>query len=182
MKQGDYRITIDKKSQKHRRQIWHACVDCGKERWVYLLHGEPASLKCGSCAASRRYGEANPQWKGGIRHDKKGYIMIKLYPDNFFYPMADKGHFVLEHRLVMAQSLGRCLHPWEVVHHRNGIKNDNRIGNLQLVGDMQHRQTVAYEVIIRKLKKENEMLKEEVTKLRSSSNTRRQRLAGKRTS
>ena len=118
------------------RSIWAACVDCGKERWVEYVGGKPRNLRCFFCQIHRR-GKFDNRWKGGKFQDEHGYIHIYLEPDNFFYPMINKrpnlsSGYVPEHRLVMAQKLGRCLQTWEIIHHKNGIKNDNRIENLEL--------------------------------------------------
>jgi len=76
-------------------------------------------------------GEESTAWKGGRRKRVDGYIHIYA-PDN---PMAGKRGYILEHRLVMSGHLGRALkpYPFEIVHHKNGIRDDNRIENLEIV-------------------------------------------------
>jgi hypothetical protein len=66
-------------------------------------------------------------------HSDRGYVEVKLRGDDPFRAMARKTGYVREHRLVMARHLGRLLLPTEVVHHKNEIKNDNRIENLELL-------------------------------------------------
>jgi hypothetical protein len=48
------------------------------------------------------------------------------------HPRVGKGQYVFEHILVMEQVLGRYLLPQESVHHRNGVREDNRPENLEL--------------------------------------------------
>jgi hypothetical protein len=135
--------------------IWLACDFCGKERWVELNKTHSTTPRCSSCAKIGTHmsvktkealikankgntREKSTSWKGGVYHNSNGYISIMLSPDDFFHPMADVKDYVLEHRLVMAKYLGRCLQKWEVVHHKNGIKDDNRIENLELATSNQN--------------------------------------------
>lgn len=137
--------------------IWHACVDCGKERWVFLLKGKPRCPRCRSCARKRRYGENSPNWKRGWIKDGHGYILVWLSSNDFFYPMADVRGYVKEHRLVMARHLRRCLLPWEVIHHKNGITDDNGLENLQLLPHQRfHLIDTSVKVEIRRLQKQLE--------------------------
>lgn len=66
-----------------------------------------------------------------------GYIGAHVSSDSPYAVMGRRRDsnvavYVPEHRLVMAQSLGRPLVAYETVHHINGIKDDNRVENLQL--------------------------------------------------
>jgi len=81
-------------------------------------------------------GKNHYNWKGGTRSHGKGYSMIYA-PD---HPRANKRtKVVMEHVLVMEQHIGRLLQHGEVVHHINEIKNDNRIENLVLLTDSEHK-------------------------------------------
>ncbi|KKN74987.1 hypothetical protein LCGC14_0384890 [marine sediment metagenome] len=133
----------------HRTHIWHACEDCGRERWARCKKGQSANQRCRSCNARNRgismRGEGHPAWKGGRVKQSVGYIKVRVFSDDFFYSMVDKKGYVLEHRLVMAKHLGRCLQRWEIVHHKSGIKDDNGLENLQLVSDERHNQITILE-------------------------------------
>jgi len=77
-------------------------------------------------------GADHPSWKGG-RQYCGGYVRVPLSKDDPLGSMTSPSDsYVLEHRLVMARHLGRPLRKEETVHHKNGIKDDNRLDNLQL--------------------------------------------------
>ena len=128
--------------------IWAACEKCGKKRWVRAIYGKARSRYCTKCgfkdherclalskASSEKVGDKSASWKGGRLKATDGYIRRWIGTDDPYYPMASKMGYVMEHRLIMAQSLGRCLLRSEYVHHKNGIHDDNRIENLQLMPD-----------------------------------------------
>lgn len=130
-----------------KRYTWLGCIDCGEGRWVHVeINGNPRNLRCRDCSRKQfgitERGENHPCWKGGKVFTVDGYYAIQVPNDDFFYPMVghrDKyGGYVLEHRLIMAKHLGRCLQSGEIIHHKNGIKTDNQLENLILQSRKTH--------------------------------------------
>jgi len=75
-------------------------------------------------------GLANAIFNGLTQIDSDGYVLI--YTPN--HPHANNAGCVREHRLAMEKKLGRYLKPSEVVHHKDGDRKNNRIGNLEVFG------------------------------------------------
>ena len=111
-----------KQSQKERKNHSIAALKAGIGKWML---GKKAS----EASKEKKRGPNNKNWKGGKYIDKNGYVYI-LQPN---HPNANLKGYVFEHRFIMEKHLGRILGKKEFVHHKNGIKNDNRLENLSVV-------------------------------------------------
>ena len=133
------RLTVIGQSEKRTKMghvYWVCRCDCGAEKSI--IGGnlrKKHTLSCGCYQRERakeeglkRIGAKSPRWKGGRSKDRHGYIWIQ----DTTHPNSNKGGRVAEHVVVMGESLGRPLLNNEEVHHINGIKDDNRISNLEL--------------------------------------------------
>lgn len=81
-------------------------------------------------------GEKHWAWNNGIRKHSSGYT-LRVKSD---HPFADSNGCVYEHRLVIEEYLSCNLLSWCSVHHKNGVKTDNRIENLEPMMSRDHTQ------------------------------------------
>lgn len=93
------------------------------------IHGHNQKGKRSPNSALKK--ENNPNWQGGRRITKSGYVLIRI--DNHL-----RGKYVFEHILVYENYYQCCILSSGVIHHINGIRNDNRIENLELMGRGKH--------------------------------------------
>ena len=145
--------------------IWLCECDCGNRTEVTIKHLRSGSVKSCGCLSREvarkncillstgRKGEKSFAWKGG-RSISTGYIGIYQPKDSSYIP---------EHRLIMEKHLGRKLEKNEVVHHINGIRNDNRIENLHVSLRKEH--SLNHQQILKQIKK----LQKDILELKKSN-------------
>jgi len=124
-------ISLDaEKRKKSGLRIWNCICDCGRETKAdtgNLLFGSKKS-----CGCSRgRPGADHYNYIGVRKIDGYIYVYKANHPRTI---NKTRDRYVPEHILVMEKQLGRYLKDNELVHHKNGIRDDNRIENLELWG------------------------------------------------
>lgn len=130
-------------TQAQRNGVEKACEGCGKPIYVVPSMGTTryCNRDCYEAARIKRSGTGRLHNGREVIRDHSGYLRI-WEPT---HPAANQGR-VLEHRWVMEQAIGRVLATDEHVHHLNGVKDDNRLDNLQVMDAQDHRLLTAAEL------------------------------------
>jgi hypothetical protein len=130
--------------QKHYNAWYH---DEGRNAPSLVRYGRSCSIDgCESAhkangLCSRHYARMRRRGNTDVDHHASASVGAKrLGPDGYIEVKTEDGqkHWPLAHRVVMERLLGRRLATFEHVHHINGVKDDNRPENLEVMGNAEH--------------------------------------------
>lgn len=79
-------------------------------------------------------GSNTGNWKGGQFTSRLGYVYIKMYE----HPRVNIDGYIQRSHLVAEEKLGRYLYPEEITHHKNGIRDDDRSENIDVMTRGEH--------------------------------------------
>lgn len=139
-------------------------------------HSEESRKKMADANTGKFLRENSSQWKGGRYYSSTGYVYVMVDTLDPKKQMLARDmligrrnqRYILEHRVNAAAKLGRTITHSEVVHHLNGVKDDNRPENLTVQSrkghSQAHRET---ERELRRLRKRVKELETENLSLKS---------------
>lgn len=119
-----FKYFVTKKSHLQRRRTCSKACDSERKRSIYKGKNNPNY---------GNRGESNPIYKGGFINSY-GYKMIRM-PN---HPNSNKDGYIMEHRLIMSEHLGRPLTVDEIVHHKDENKLNNNKSNLEIMTRSEH--------------------------------------------
>lgn len=121
---GKWLVTEEVGRDKRGSVLWRCICECGNTKEIptdALLSGK--TTQCRPCGSK--------SWKRPPKRTRhisaKGYVVLC----GIDHPNTNHGK-LFEHVYVMSQHLKRPLFKGETVHHKNGVKDDNRLDNLEL--------------------------------------------------
>lgn len=116
------------KGHERRSTKQTALCACGCGRLTTVYHGRVSRFISGHNSKGMKRGE-------GRYINAHGYVLLRMpgHPR-----AASMGGYVMEHRYLVEQHIGRYLEPDEHVHHLNHDRSDNRIENLMIIDPVEH--------------------------------------------
>lgn len=117
------------------------CLHCNKKFKKTRSNQKYCSTTCVGGSNKKYLSTPDCLEKAESKIDKYlGYV--RVYAP--MHPMENTWGYVYEHRLIMEEYLNRFLTKTEVVHHKNGLRWDNRLSNLELMDVVNHGKLMKY--------------------------------------